>query len=206
VHSSAEIAQMLGVSSRYVRKVQKKHSFPRLHRGSQAGSKNHQYKFGRMIDLDGYVLLKNKNGRLSEHRHLMQEKLGRDLATNEVVDHIDGLTLNNDILNLRLFHSNAEHLKVTISGKSHHISVSGMKNIKNQSALIPVDTYRLRKKRGDVRLHAILRAALQLGITSPFLLSSHQWLEKAQIDPYSRQSLLLGLQALSHRYKQDLLL
>jgi hypothetical protein len=42
--------------------------------------------------------------------------------------------------------------------------------------------YNLRKSKGDVRLLQILRAWLKLGKDSPYLLGTHQWLERNEID------------------------
>jgi hypothetical protein len=47
----------------------------------------------------------------------MHDILGRELKKGEVVDHIDGNRKNNDPSNLRVFSSNAEHLRVTLKGK-----------------------------------------------------------------------------------------
>lgn len=201
--SSREIAAILGVSPRYVRKVQQKYQFPRLPIGAQKGHRNHQYIAGRLIDLDGYALISTAP-RLAEHRLVMEREIGRPLLPTEVVDHIDGLTLHNHPSNLRLFPSNAEHLRATITGKPHNVSASGRKRLRDPSRP-PVDTYRLRKERGDVRLLAILRAALQLGIGSPYLSGSHQWLHKAGI-ALDRQALEQGLDQLLLRYEQDLAL
>ena len=46
------------------------------------------------------------------HRYLMEIHLRRKLKPNEVVHHKDGWYLNNDINNLQVFQSKAEHLKV----------------------------------------------------------------------------------------------
>jgi len=51
------------------------------------------------------------------HRIVMHDMLGRPLMKGEVVDHIDGDRTNNEPDNLRLFASNAEHLRVTLKGK-----------------------------------------------------------------------------------------
>ncbi|HUU57254.1 MAG TPA: HNH endonuclease [bacterium] len=40
----------------------------------------------------------------------MERVLGRPLQPNEVVHHEDGNPTNNDPSNLRLFHSNEEHM------------------------------------------------------------------------------------------------
>lgn len=49
--------------------------------------------------------------RISEHRYVMEQFLGRKLTKAEVVHHIDGNKRNNDISNLMLFANQAEHLK-----------------------------------------------------------------------------------------------
>ena len=163
-----------------------------------------------MVDRDGYVLLENKRRRVLEHRAVMERVLGRPLRPEEVVDHIDGITIHNDPSNLRVFASNAEHLRATIAGKPHCVSLLGQRNVRAQKkglvgpVLEPVDTYRRRKERGDVRLRAILRAALELGTTHPCLSGTRHWLEQNGIDPGSRPSLEQAWVELEHRYAVDL--
>lgn len=213
---ASEIADALGITRRYVSRVQKRLGLPQLSQGAQRGADNPAYICGRRIDLDGYVTVsapcdhpyrkvrKGRNvGSIYEHRLVMEKKIGRYLRPEEVVDHIDGLTLHNDPQNLRLFESNAEHLRQTITGKKRNWSDAGKKNIGIRSDLgqeyQPVDSHYQNRKRGDVRLLQILRAALQLGIDSPHLLGTHHHLERIGIDPYSRSSLEHALAQLSHR-------
>jgi hypothetical protein len=84
---------------------------------------NPAWRGGRTQDKDGYWLVlmpdhpeANRHGRVREHRILMEHKLGRRLLRGEVVDHVDGDQSNNDPANLRLFASNAEHLRETLTG------------------------------------------------------------------------------------------
>lgn len=46
------------------------------------------------------------------HRVVMERHIGRALTRGEVVHHIDGNPLNNDISNLQLLPSQAEHMKL----------------------------------------------------------------------------------------------
>jgi hypothetical protein len=137
--------------------------------------------------------------------------LGRELTPEEVVDHIDGITIHNDPSNLRVFASNGEHLRETTSGRPKSISVAGRRNVKAQkkhlvgSVLAAVDTYRRRKERGDVRLRAILRGWLELDKDSPHLWGTRHWLEQSGIDPDSRPSLERAWDDLERRYALDLL-
>ena len=55
----------------------------------------------------GYMKIKGRK----YHRVLMEQKIGRKLLKREVVHHIDGNKLNNDINNLELFSSKSEHLR-----------------------------------------------------------------------------------------------
>lgn len=221
--SAVEVAKVVGLSPRYVRKVARRLNLDRLSVGAQPGKNNHQFVCGRRIDLDGYVLVtapkdhpfaRKRPGRenvsiISEHRLVMEQELGRYLDPKEAVDHIDGLTLHNHPTNLRLFQDNATHLRETITGIPKRISLQGSLRIRLKNHLPKgfalVDTYGLRRKRGDVRLRQILRAALSLGIDSPFLLGSHYHLERAGIDSLERSRIEQALDDLLRRWEQDLL-
>jgi hypothetical protein len=178
------------------------------HRSSVAGVNNPSYKTGRMIDHCGYAkVLDEKGYRVLEHRSVVEKDIGRSLFPYEVVDHIDGLTLHNHPDNLRVFQSNKEHLQVTLSSPRHSKSGLAVCRLKKslRKGLKQVDTYGLRKKRGDVRLRQILLAALKFGIDSPYLLGSSHHLEKNNIDYSSYQNLELAYRELLDRYEQDLL-
>lgn len=205
VRSSTKIAEIVGLAPRYVRKVMLRYDLPRCGEGAQPGKGNHQYKSGRRIDFDGYVLVpapkdhpyaRKRTGRDSklmyEHRFVLEQTLGRYLLPEEVVDHIDGLTLHNSPENLRLFPSNAEHLTETRAGIAPKISEAGRRNIGLRTDLRQeisrVDMHAVRRARGDVRLRQILLAALSLGTSSPFLLGSCHHTKKAGADLSSRST------------------
>lgn len=214
--SSAEIAKLVGLSPRYVRKVMRRKNLPRLGEGAQPGAKNHQFVSGRRIDLDGYVLVTapkdhpyarkrtNRDTKLIyEHRLVMEETLGRYLLPQEVVDHVDGLTLHNHPDNLRLFGSNGEHLAATATGKRNW-SEAGYQNIGARTdrgvEIERVDSYRRRRDSGDVRLRQILLLALKLGPDNPYLLGSSHHTKKAGIDMSSRSTIQRALDELYERW------
>ena len=210
--------------SRHVRKIVKRYNLPRLQEGSQRGDRNHQFVSGRRICRAGYAYVtapsdhpyavqrsNRKNVKLiREHRLVLEQKLGRYLLPEEIVDHIDGLTLHNSPENLRLFQSNREHLIDNLAGRPKKISASGIRNIKTRyrrdEGFVPVDIHQRRIKRGDVRLRQILLAALQLGIDSPYLLGTHHHLKKAGIDTSGHSTIERALADLEKRWEADLLL
>lgn len=214
--SSKEIALIVGSTAKYVQTILLEFDLPRLPQSGPSGKRNGSFAGGRRIDLDGYVfvsapkdhpnasLLPGKNiPKILEHRLVMEQKIGRFLTQDEVVDHIDGLHIHNHPDNLRLFASNKDHLQETISGQIPSWSDLG----KGKFAIPPrlrkglkrIDTYRSEKERGDVRLRQILLAWLLLDKASPFLSGSRRWLEKAGIFDFSRPNLLLHLRALHNR-------
>lgn len=56
----------------------------------------------------GYIEVKTDRGYVRKHVHVMEQHIGRMLARDEVVHHIDQNKLNNDISNLQLM-THAEH-------------------------------------------------------------------------------------------------
>lgn len=192
--TSAEIAGALGCSDKHVQNTLRTHNAERLSRGARQGELNHSYRAGRIVDLDGYALVAapsdhpqaRSSGLMFEHRLVVERKIGRYLLPTEVVDHIDGLQLHNDPSNLRVFPSNRDHLRATISGHRPSWSEEGFAKMQIPSHLRPmyprVDSYRQSRERGDVRLRQILLAASRLGIDSPHLLGTHHHLERTQID------------------------
>lgn len=88
------------------------------------GPDNPSWKGGRTKDPDGYVLVRRKDhpaanslGYVREHRLVMEKYLGRHLRPGEVVHHKNGVRDDNRLSNLRLFASNADHLRSELSGR-----------------------------------------------------------------------------------------
>ena len=215
--TSAEIASLVGIAPRHARKILLKHNLPRLGEGGRRGDGNHQFVSGRRIATTGYVKITPPEGHptairrpgraagvILEHRYVMEQSLGRYLLPTEIVDHVDGLTLHNHPDNLRLFASNAEHLRATLTGKVPRWSEAGYRNMllrhDPDAVLGRVDTYRQRKEAGVIRLHQILLAALKLGTDSPYLLGSSLHTTKAGIDLSSRSTTERALDDLCLRW------
>jgi|SRR5882724_3186636 len=121
--STLELGDQLGYSEEAIRRRMIALDIPRLPAKARM-EKNYFWKGGRTQDDDGYWLVKSpghpyatKAGYVREHRLVMERKLGRHLLPHEVVDHIDGNTSNNAENNLRVFQSNADHLRTTLKGR-----------------------------------------------------------------------------------------
>lgn len=219
VRSSKQIAEVIGYPQKYIQRQMLKYNWPRRYQGSASGELSGSRKFGRVIDRDGYVLTPapiehpyarkcsgDLTGKILEHRFVMEKHLGRYLKKKEVVDHIDGCRLHNDVKNLRLFASNARHLKETISGGHRNWSPDGFSNMKfyrRPKDFVKVDTYNQRKKLGEIRLLQILRAHALLDKDSPYLLGTHQYLEKAEIDYSSRSKIKQAVVFLFQKWGLD---
>ncbi len=84
---------------------------------TQTGAKNGQWKGGRSIASNGYVLVRvgrehhlaDTRGYAYEHRLVAEKKLGRRLRPGEQVHHIDGDKRHNDQENIEVVPSRAHH-------------------------------------------------------------------------------------------------
>lgn len=132
-----EMAEKYGCSRQCILDRMREAGIPRLPAWSQPGERNGQWKGGRQIDSDGYVLIHSPNhpdanasGCVREHRLVMEGMIGRRLAPSEVVHHRDGDKRNNSPENLQLFASNADHLRHELKGRIPKWSEDGKRRIR----------------------------------------------------------------------------
>lgn len=151
--SCREMAPLLGATEEPVRRAMKRLGLPRLAAKARP-DRNAFWRGGYTVDEEGYILQKmsehpqaDRHGYVRVHRLVMERTLGRPLTRAEVVDHRNGDTSDNRPENLRVFPTNADHLRATLTG---------------QPKLSAVERERLRLdavRRGRERVAAILAAS-----------------------------------------------
>ncbi len=85
--------------------------------GDRRGSRNHNWRGGRTVASNGYVLVRvgkdhhlaDVRGYAYEHRVVAEQKLGRRLLPGELVHHLDGDKRNNAAENLEVVADIAHH-------------------------------------------------------------------------------------------------
>ena len=134
--STREIGAILGHSDEVIRERMVEAGIPRLPAKARM-EKNYFWNGGRMIDADGYILLKSPDhpyrtagGYVREHRLVMEQKLGRYLVPGEVVHHIDSDKQNNHPDNLEIFESNGRHLAETLKGQCPKWTEDGLRRLR----------------------------------------------------------------------------
>lgn len=93
--------------------------------GPRHGDGHKEWLGGRRLDKHGYIevfvplhpLAKEPTGYVCEHRLACEVILGRYLSSTEVVDHIDNHPRHNWPDNLRVYATNADHLRATLTGR-----------------------------------------------------------------------------------------
>ena len=133
--SLSEIARQVGGSRRHVKTFLDRYDIEYTPYGC-CGDHNSNWRGGRRIDKDGYVLIHspdhphcNRHGYVREHRLVMEEHLGRYLLPTEVVHHRDDDHQKNTIENLRLYGTNGEHLAETLVGQVPNWTEDGKRRI-----------------------------------------------------------------------------
>lgn len=88
------------------------------------GAKNFNWKGGRAKGKDGYMLhllpdhpSADSKGYVSEHRFVMEQKIGRYLTPKEHVHHINGIRSDNRVENLELISPSNHAIKSALCGQ-----------------------------------------------------------------------------------------
>jgi transposase len=138
--SQREIADKLGVSLPTVERALRRLGLRSKRGRGSPNEKNHFWRGGVTCDACGYVLRKahdhpfcDNRGYVREHRLVMESVLGRYLMPTEVVHHKDGDKANNAPKNLRVFQSNAEHLRDELTGKRPNYTPEGLRRMRENA-------------------------------------------------------------------------
>lgn len=98
-----------------------------MKRGAQHLSKNPNWKGGRTVASNGYILLKRPDhhaadvrGYVYEHRLVAEAKLGRRLLPGEQVHHVNDLKTDNRPANIEVAASRAHHAVEHRSQRNRH--------------------------------------------------------------------------------------
>lgn len=119
-----EAAETLGCSVSAVERTCRRLRLETARTGPRAGASHPDWSGGRVLAKAGYIDVyaplhphaKSTTSRVAEHRLMMEAILGRYLEPGEVVDHIDNHPQHNWPGNLRVFASNTDHLRATLTG------------------------------------------------------------------------------------------
>lgn len=123
--TQTQVAERLGCGRSAVERVCRKLDLQTSRTGPRTGAGHRDWKGGRIVEKHGYIEIyaplhpaaRKPTGRVFEHRLVMEVALGRYLLPTEVVDHRDDHPRHNWPDNLRLYASNADHLRATITGR-----------------------------------------------------------------------------------------
>ena len=98
------------------------------------GTKASAWKGGRVYTRNGYVLVNIRGKYILEHRHVMEEKIGRKLLRSENVHHKNGNKLDNRINNLEII-DHREHSRIHTAQRWLDKNKLFRKNLASKNAL-----------------------------------------------------------------------
>lgn len=139
--SCREIGEILGCHEEVIRTRLIELGLERLPAKARP-EKNYFWQGGYAVDEDGYILEKcpdhpqaTAGGYVRHHRLVMEKMLGRYLTPEEVVDHKNRDTSDNEPGNLELYATNAEHLAATLSGPGWRLPREERERLKREAVL-----------------------------------------------------------------------
>ena len=120
-----QAAERLGCSRSAIDRICRSMHLQTSRTGPRSAEDHPGWKGGRILGKHGYVevyaplhpVARKSTGRVSEHRLVLEVVLGRYLRSTEVVDHRDNHPRHNWPDNLRLYATNADHLRATLTGR-----------------------------------------------------------------------------------------
>ncbi len=170
--SLAQIARTIGTNERHIRKRLQElgvdAEFPYTRKGPRCPA----WRGGRVVDKHGYILVlktdhpnADRHGYVREHRLVMEQHLGRLLEPREVVHHLNKKRDDNQIENLSLYASNAEHLRAELTGHKPNWTPDGLEKLKVAIAR----SVKTRKEKSLRRLKLCAQACKQKNDLTPEL-------------------------------------
>lgn len=114
--SHYEIGKQLGFKPSFIFQMCRKYGIQsRAHKdAAKRGSESSQWKGGLYTSKGGYIVIQSKEGRVYQHRYIMEQHLGRKLKTDEHVHHINGNKSDNRIENLKVLSADDHFKKETL--------------------------------------------------------------------------------------------
>jgi len=132
-----KVAEIVGVHLGTIEKVCKSLQLKTQRSGPRLGEGHPKWKGGRTkakgywyVYIPEHPYPRRGTHYVSEHRWIMEQKLGRYLRPSEVVHHIDGNPENNSEENLIVFQTNSKHLKEELKGKIPAWTSEGLEKIR----------------------------------------------------------------------------
>lgn len=106
----------------------------------------------------------NKEMTRDEHRLIMEYHLDRSLTSNEIVHHVDGNGMNNDISNLAIM-TRSEHAKHHLTGVKPKSLGSGARGRKGESSYTAKLTWNIIKEIRTLQNKTIREIAVIYGVS-----------------------------------------
>lgn len=91
---------------------------------NQNMAKNNSWKGGEIVDVCGYIRVREDGKYKLKHRKVMENMIGRELKRSEVVHHWNEVRSDNREENLCLFRTNSPHTRLHDFARRHNMDIS----------------------------------------------------------------------------------